>query len=70
MGLAPEDEDLSHHPEELSGVCIRLLQPPGPGIDMNQGHFLLSYIKLCYICAGHDNIKRQYIQYRCIKLRE
>lgn len=33
MGLAPEDEDLSHHPEELSGACIRLLQPPGPGVE-------------------------------------
>lgn len=33
MGLAPEDEDVSHHPEELSGVCIRLLQPPRPGAE-------------------------------------
>lgn len=31
MGFAPEDEDLCHHLEELSGVCIRLLKPPGPG---------------------------------------
>lgn len=31
MWLAPEDEDVGHHPEELSGVGIRFLQPPGPG---------------------------------------
>lgn len=30
MGLAPEDEDVRHHPEELGGVCAGLLQPPGP----------------------------------------
>lgn len=43
MGFAPEDEDLRHHPEELGGVCIRLLKPPGPGTDnnMKQGGFLL-----------------------------
>lgn len=41
MGLAPQDEDLRYHPEELSGVFIRLLQPPAPGMerDMNQRHF-------------------------------
>ncbi len=49
MGLAPKDEDLSHHPEELSGDCIRLLQPPGPEMDnnMDQGQFLPSDIRLC-----------------------
>lgn len=34
VGLAPEDEDLGHHPEELGGVRIRLLQPPGPETEM------------------------------------
>lgn len=36
MGFTPEDEDLRHHPEELSGVCIWLFKPPGPGADMRQ----------------------------------
>lgn len=33
MGFAPEDEDLCDHLEQLSGVCIRLLKPPGPGTE-------------------------------------
>lgn len=36
MGLAPEDKDLSHHPEELSGVGVRLFQPPRPGVEEKQ----------------------------------
>ena len=30
MRFGPENEDLSHHPEELVGVSVRLLQPSGP----------------------------------------
>lgn len=43
MGLAPEDEDLGHHPEELGGVGVRLLQPPGPETEMIRGYFPVSY---------------------------
>lgn len=32
MRLAPEDEYLSDHPEELIGVSVWFFQPPGPAI--------------------------------------
>lgn len=38
MRFAPEDKNLCNHLEELSGVCVRLLEPPGPGMnDMKHG---------------------------------
>lgn len=39
MGFAPQDEDFRHHPEKLSGVCVWLLQPPGPGTGHGKGRF-------------------------------
>lgn len=29
--FTPQDKDFCNHPEELCGVCVRLLEPPGPG---------------------------------------
>ena len=31
VGFGPEDEHLSHHPEQLLGVGVGAGQPPGPG---------------------------------------
>lgn len=30
MRFAPEDKNLCNHPEEFCGICVRLLEPPGP----------------------------------------
>ena len=51
-GLAPEDEDLRHHPEELCGVSVGLLQPLGPVWGGEEGERATVRLRLRTIDPG------------------